>query len=72
VLVGVAMTQSAAFGAWLCWPDVALGLALVVGAAEFEGPFEDARWGLDETLVPIAYVLWSIWLVTACATLLIG
>jgi hypothetical protein len=72
VLVGVAMTESAAFGAWLGWPGVALGLALVVGAAEFAGPFEDSGWGLAGKLVPIAYGLWSLWLVAAGATLLIG
>ncbi len=71
-LVGVAMTQSAAFGAWLGWFGVALGLVLVVGAAEFAGPFEDTGWGLAGKLVPTAYGLWSLWLVAAGVTLLIG
>jgi len=34
-----------------------------VGALEFVGPNERAGWAFAETLVPIAYVAWSIWLV---------
>jgi hypothetical protein len=72
VLIGVAMSESTVFGAWRGWPGVALGLALVVGAAEFAGPFEETGWSLAGTLVPIAYGLWSLWLVAAGVKLLIG
>src|SRR5687767_4757331 len=72
LLVGAAMTRSAAFPAWLGWPGVVLGLALVVGSFEFVGRFEETGWTLAGKLVPVAYVLWSLWLVAAGVTLLIG
>lgn len=54
------------------WPGVALGIALIAGSAEFAGPLEEAGRDLAGKLVPIAYGLWSIWLLAAGATLLIG
>ncbi len=36
----------------------------VVGAAEFIGPFEPHGWKASGALVPIAYIGWSIWLLT--------
>ena len=72
VLIGIAMTQSTTFGAWLGWPGVAIGLALIVGSAEFAGPFEELGWDLPGKVVPIAYGLWSLWLVAAGVTLLVG
>jgi hypothetical protein len=35
------------------WPD---------GSLEFVGSFERAGWKLAGSLIPIAYVGWSIWL----------
>ena len=46
--------------------------ALVVGSAEFAGPFEETGWNLAGTVVPITYGPWSLWLVAAGAALLIG
>jgi hypothetical protein len=69
LLVGVAMTQGDVFPTWLGWIGVVLGLALIVGAAEFAGPFEERGWGFAGMLVPIAYVVWSLWLVAAGITL---
>jgi hypothetical protein len=71
VLVGVAMLQSPAFDAWLAWPGIAIGLALVAGSLEFVGPFEEEGWKLAGTIVPIAYIAWSLWLVTTGVVLLI-
>jgi len=71
VLVGVAMLQSSAFDAWLAWPGIAIGLTLVVGSFEFVGPFEAKGWKLAGTIVPIAYIAWSLWLVTTGLVLLI-
>jgi hypothetical protein len=34
-----------------------------VGAFEFVGPNEKDGWPLAGTIVPIAYVAWSLWLV---------
>ena len=71
VLVGVAMLQSPAFDAWLAWPGIAIGLALVAGSLEFVGPFEEKGWKLAGTIVPIAYIAWSLWLVISGVVLLI-
>jgi hypothetical protein len=68
LLVGVAMTQADLFPAWLGWPGIVLGLALIVGSIEFAGPFEETGWRLAGMLVPIAYIVWSLWLVAAGIT----
>jgi hypothetical protein len=70
LLVGVAMTQGDVFPAWLGWPGIVLGLALIVGSVEFAGPFEETGWTLAGTLVPIAYIVWSLWLVVAGVSLI--
>ena len=70
VLVGVAMLQSSAFDAWLAWPGIAIGALLVVGSLEFVGRFEENGWKLAGTIVPIAYTVWSLWLVVAGLVLL--
>jgi hypothetical protein len=71
LLVGVAMTQGAVFPAWLGWLGVVLGLALIIGSFEFVGPFEETGWKLAGTLVPIVYIVWSLWLVAAGITLVL-
>ena len=70
LLVSVAMLQSSAFDPWLAWPGIAVGSALVVGSLEFVGPFEERGWPLAGTIVPIAYTVWSLWLVVAGLVLL--
>jgi hypothetical protein len=72
LLMGVAMIQGDVFPSWLGWPGIVIGLALIVGSFEFAGSFEEAGWKLAGTLVPIAYIVWSLWLVVAGATLLLG
>ena len=72
LLVGVAMTQGDVFPAWLGWSGIVLGLALIVGSVEFAGPFEESGWRLAGLLVPIAYIAWSLWLVAAGVTLVLG
>jgi hypothetical protein len=42
---------------------VVIGLALLVGTLEFVGPNEPEGWKLAGTIVPVAYVAWSAWLV---------
>ena len=68
--MGVAITQGHVFPFWLGWIGIVLGLALVIGSFEFAGPFEETGWRLAGTLVPIAYIAWSLWLVTAGVALL--
>ena len=72
LLVGVAMTQGDVFPAWLGWIGIALGLVLAAGSFEFVGPFEETGWALAGTLVPIAYIAWSLWLIAAGVTLVVG
>jgi hypothetical protein len=70
-LVGIAVTQSdllpAAFGV--------IGLVLaplfLVGSMEFVGANERNGWKLAGTLVPIAYIGWSLWLLAVGVALLI-
>jgi hypothetical protein len=72
VLVGVAMLQSSTFEAWLALPGIAIGMFLVVGSLEFVGRFEVTGWKLAGAIVPIAYIGWSVWLVSAGVVLLTG
>jgi hypothetical protein len=72
VLVAIAMLQSSVFGAWLAWPGIAVGALLVVGSFEFVGAFEENGWKLAGTIVPIAYIAWSLWLIIAGVVLLAG
>jgi hypothetical protein len=48
-----------------------IGLPLLVGSLEFVGPFEEKGWKLAGTIVPIAYIAWSLWLMTTGLVLLI-
>ena len=43
---------------------------LVVGSLEFVGRFEENGWKLAGTIVPIAYTVWSLWLVATGIVLL--
>ncbi len=70
VLVGVAMLQSSAFEAWIGWPGIVIGLFLVGGSLEFVGHFEEHGWKLAGSIVPIAYIAWSLWLIVSGLVLL--
>ena len=63
LLVGASIVTRTAIPAWLGWLGVPIGLALLVGSLEFAGPNERDGWHLAGTIVPIAYIAWSIWLV---------
>jgi hypothetical protein len=63
VLAGIAMTQSSATPGWLGFVGILVGAALVVCAFEFVGRFEPSGWELAAKLTPIAYVIWSLWLI---------
>ena len=43
----------------------------VLGSLEFVGPFEVRGWKLAGTLVPFAYIGWSVWLLALGIGLLI-
>ncbi|HJQ94960.1 MAG TPA: DUF4386 domain-containing protein [Acidimicrobiia bacterium] len=72
LLVGVGMLQSSAFGAWIGWLGIIIGVLLVVGSLEFVGRFEEQGWRLAGTIVPITYIAWSLWLILTGFVLLVG
>jgi len=43
----------------------------VVATDEFVGRFEEHGWKLAGTIVPIAYTVWSLWLVSTGIVLLV-
>ena len=62
---------SDAVAGWVGVPGIGVGLALLVCSLEFVGAHERDGWKLAETLTPIAYVVWSLWLVAAGIALLV-
>jgi hypothetical protein len=70
VLAGVALTQTDYAAAWVGVPGIVVGAALLLCSLEFVGRHERNGWKLAENLTPIAYVLWSIWLVVAGVALI--
>ena len=50
---------------------VPIGVALLVGTLEFVGPNERDGWPLAGTIVPIAYIAWSVWLIALGVFLLV-
>jgi hypothetical protein len=71
VLIGVAITQSAVLPVWLGIAGIIVGAILAVCSLEFVGPFERAGWRLAATLTPIAYIVWSLWLIATGLALLL-
>jgi hypothetical protein len=69
VLAGIALTQTDAVPAWVGISAIPIGAALMLCSLEFVGRREASGWKLAETLTPIAYVLWSIWLIVAGVSL---
>ena len=63
ILVAVSIVSTAAIAPWLGLIGLPIGLALLLGSLEFVGPNEKSGWKLAGTIVPIAYVAWSIWLI---------
>ena len=63
LLAAASIVTTTIVPAWLGWLGVPIGLALIVGSAEFAGPNERDGWKLAGIIVPIAYVAWSIWLI---------
>jgi hypothetical protein len=63
VLVAVSIVSTTAIAPWLGWLGLPIGAALLFGSLEFVGPNERAGWSIAGTIVPIAYVAWSLWLV---------
>jgi hypothetical protein len=71
LVVAGSILSTAELPAWLGFVGFPIGVALLIGALEFVGPNERDGWPLAGTIVPIAYVAWSVWLVAIGILLLI-
>ncbi len=72
LLVAVSILSTAVVPGWLGLVGVPIGFAMLIGTLEFVGPNEERGWPLAGTIVPIAYIAWSLWLVGLGVALLIG
>jgi Domain of unknown function (DUF4386) len=71
VLVGVALLQSDLLHPLFGIVGLLLAPLFAVGSLEFVGPFEPGGWKLAGTLVPLAYIGWSLWLLALGIGLLV-
>ena len=65
LLVAASILSTAVLPGWLGVLGLPIGVALLVGALEFVGPNEKDGWPLAGTIVPIAYIVWSLWLIAS-------
>jgi hypothetical protein len=71
-LAGVAIVQSELLHPLLGVPGLLLAPLFLLGSLEFVGPFEPRGWRLAATLVPPAYIGWSLWLLAVGVGLLVA
>jgi Domain of unknown function (DUF4386) len=71
ILVAASILAGGALPAWTAAAGVLIGVALLVGSLEFVGPNERDGWAIAGTIVPIAYIAWSIWLIVLGVLLLL-
>ena len=71
ILAAASIVSTTAIPPWLGWIGVPIGVALLIGSLEFVGPNERSGWSLAGTIVPIAYVAWSIWLIALGVSLIL-
>jgi hypothetical protein len=72
ILVGVAILQGTILPGWTAIAGLVIGVALLIGTLEFVGPNERDGWPLAGTIVPIAYIAWSSWLIVLGLLLIIS
>jgi hypothetical protein len=63
LLVAASILSTTLLPFWLGIIGLPIGVALLIGSLEFVGPNEKNGWPLAGTIVPIAYIGWSLWLV---------
>lgn len=63
LLIAASILAGVVLPAWLGALGIPIGLAILVGTLEFAGPNEPEGWALAGTVVPIAYIAWSVWLI---------
>jgi hypothetical protein len=71
LLVAASILWTAVLPGWLGFVGLPIGVALLVGTLEFVGPNEKDGWSLAGTIVPIAYIAWSVWLIALGLLLLV-
>jgi uncharacterized protein DUF4386 len=71
LLVAGSIVSTTVVPTWLGLIGLPIGIALLIGALEFVGPNERDGWPLAGTIVPIAYIAWSVWLIALGVFLLI-
>jgi hypothetical protein len=71
LLVAGSVMSTAVLPVWLGLIGIPIGVALLIGTLEFVGPNEERGWELAGTIVPIAYIAWSIWLIALGVGLLL-
>jgi hypothetical protein len=72
LLVAASILSTAVIPVWLGLIGIPIGIALLIGTLEFVGPSEPDGWPLAGTIVPIAYLAWSAWLIALGVALLIA
>jgi hypothetical protein len=63
LLIAVSILTTTGLPVWLGAIGVLIGIALLVGSLEFVGSNEPEGWAVAGTIVPIAYIAWSLWLI---------
>jgi hypothetical protein len=71
LLVAASIMSTAVLPAWLGVAGLPIGVALLIGTLEFVGANEQEGWPLAGTVVPIAYIAWSLWLIALGVFLLL-
>ena len=71
-LAGIALIQSDLLHPLFGVVGLVLAPLFVFGSLEFVGPFESSGWKLAGTLVPLAYIGWSVWLLALGIGLLLA
>jgi hypothetical protein len=72
LLVAASAISTTVLPGWLGLVGIPIGIALLIGTLEFVGPNEERGWPLAGTIVPIAYIAWSLWLVALGLALIVG
>ena len=63
LLTAASVLATSVLPPWLGLIGLPIGVAMLVGSLEFVGRNEERGWALAGTIVPIAYIAWSLWLV---------
>src|SRR4051794_8154713 len=71
MLASASILSTSVLPAWLGVIGLLIALALLIGTLEFVGPNERDGWRLAGSIVPIAYIGWSVWLILLGVFLLV-